>query len=318
MRPFQIGSLLALALLATGCDKPAPSQSSAPAAPAAPAPPAAAASAPPVVAEAPKEDSYVLARKNALPAAGSTRTQREVMDMDGIGLKLKIGLQSANGTMTQKHAVNEVMEGLGENKARRTLASKTAEDRMVVNTMEYPSPDEADPLQGIPVIVEHKDGAWSAVLESGTPTEEQEQALGKVVEDLGEDPDFAMFGDTPRKPGDKWEVDPKNLDGLGGAKDLTGSFTVEFVEVKEFRGIPCAVLKQTFDLLGVAPPEGQMPVMDMSLKGEGLSHRSLADFYEVEGTMTIAVTIEGSPEPGTTMKIEGPMTVTREATLEKK
>ncbi|WP_035613676.1 hypothetical protein, partial [Haloferula sp. BvORR071] len=132
------------------------------------------------------------------------------------------------------------------------------------------------------------------------------------------DSELAMYGEAPRKVGEKWNVDPKNLGGFADAKNLTGTFTVEFVEIKDFQGTPCAVLKSQFDVVGQADSEGgEGPKMTMKLKGEALSHRSLADKEDLEAKITSTMTMDGEAGPGMAMHVEGPFNMTTKTTLKK-
>jgi hypothetical protein len=264
------------------------------------------------------EEGHVLARKGGLPPVGTTLTEATVHEMPDAVLALKMGEQEIPGTMSTKEVSNEVVEGLSPTKVRRILTSKTSENRMVIMEQEQPAPEEGDALQGLPVIIEEKDGKWTATLEEGKATEEQAEALEELVQEQVDDTDFAIYGDSPRKPGDKWDVDLKTLPTFGGATGMKGSFGVEFVEVKDFKGTPCAVLKFNVDLAGTTVKKGEGPVMNIKLKGEALSHRSLADLVDLDFKLTGTVTVDGSPAPQATMTMTGPMTLTGSATLEKK
>lgn len=262
-----------------------------------------------------KAGGHVLATKDALPPAGKILTKESTMEMKDAALDIEAGGQKMNGTMSRKDTKVETFETLGPDKIRRTLVSTTNEGQMVMNGQEQQTPSPSDPLTGLPVVLEQKDGSWTASLESGTATPDQTTALEKVAKEMAKSDDYAMYGDTPRKPGDKWAVDPKNLTGFGDAEGLSGSFNVEFMEVKEVGGIPCAVLKTVFDIAGKAASKENDPGMNMTLKGEALVHRSLADQIDLDGKIDCAVSIEGSPAPQVKMTAKGPMTMTTKGSL---
>jgi hypothetical protein len=255
-----------------------------------------------------------LAREGVVPGVGKTFTQRSSATMGESELKLKLDFETAKGTIERKEASNEILEGLAEGKARRILMSKTVEKRTVIQEMEQPAEEEHDELQGLPVILEFKDGKWSAELEEGEATPEQKQALEQLVEIQSRESDMATYGKEPRKPGDTWQVDPKGLKEFCGAQGLEGDYKVEFVEVKEIGGTPCAVLKSVFDLKGVSPKKKDEPQLKMTVKGEAVVHRSLADLVDLEARLDGTVTAEGAPGGGMTFSIEGP--IKGEATVE--
>jgi len=261
-------------------------------------------------------EGHVLARKDDLTGVGKTVTRTTVREMNEAALTLEMGDKKLPGTVSSKEASNEVVEIISPSKARRTLASKTNEGRMVVMEQEQPMPEKADPLQGLPVILEKKDGKWTATLEEGKATAEQEAALEKL-ETEGDGEDLAIYGEAPRKPGDKWDVDLAKLPSFGGAKDLKGTFTMEFVEVKDIEGTPCAVLKSIVDVTGTTVKEGDEPSLSMRMKGEALVHRSLTDLIDLDSKMTATMDMEGVAAGGVKMKISGPVTMTRTATVGK-
>lgn len=271
--------------------------------------------------------TYVLAKKGATPSAGTTVTEKSSAEYGEAKLQIKFEFQTGGGTLHNKMASNVVLEGLAPGKLRRTLASKTSENHVVVAGSEQPSPEEADALQGVPVIVQYKDNAWTAALEDGAPDEDQKKALEELLVEYRAESDFTIYGDTPRKPGDKWNVDPKTISQFAGMEKMEGSFNVEFVEVKEVAGTPCAVLKSSFDLSGdstegkgEAPAEGEAArkPMKMKLKGEIASQRSLAELVDLQSKCTATMSGDGSPAPGVTMSMEGPFAAETNVTVEKK
>ena len=128
---------------------------------------------------------------------------------------------------------------------------------------------------------------------------------------------FIIYGDAPRKPGDKWTVDPKTITEFAGMKKMEGSFNVEFVEVKDIAGTPCAVLKISFDLSGVSTEESENP-MKMKIKGEVATERSLAELVDLQSKCTATMSGDGSPAEGVTMSVEGPFAAETTASVAKK
>jgi hypothetical protein len=111
------------------------------------------------------------------------------------------------GTMNRKEASVTTYVSLGDNKSRRTLESKTANTQRALNGQEQNMPEKEDALLGVPVLLEYKDGKRVATLESGaTAKGEQAKELEKLNKTINKRGDFAMYGDTPRKVGDKWTV----------------------------------------------------------------------------------------------------------------
>ncbi len=291
MKSLAFGTLIGLGLALVSCEK-----KSDPASPSA---------------ELSAGNGYVLARKISLPAPGKTWTKETVVSIPAGTMQISASGQEMDGSMSSKDTRTESMEAISETKARHLVTGETNEGKMIVAGQEQPVPRQPNALLKIPVIVEFSDGKWSATLEAGEPTAEQEKALAKLAKQCSDNNDLAMYGDTPRKPGDQWDADPSTLSSFGDAESLEGSFRVEFVEVKEYDGVKCAVLKSVFDLAGRGPEEEDAPEMTMKMKGEAVSYRSLTDLVDLNTEITASLIIEIEPAPGVSMKIDGPMTMTQ-------
>ncbi|MES2922288.1 MAG: hypothetical protein V4819_12120 [Verrucomicrobiota bacterium] len=263
-------------------------------------------------------NSFVLAQKHYLPPAGTVATKNTSMVMTDSAMTVKAGPQEMQGTASRTETGVETLEVLSKDKIRRLQVSKKASGKMTMNGQDQPSPETPDPLEGIPVILERKGETWTASLENGAaPAPEQQKRLDRMVAEIVRDSDFQMYGDTPRSPGDKWQVDPAKIGAFDEVKSVTGTYSVEFVEVKEFDGVRCAVLKATYDFKGKSEASDESQAMDIAMKGEAISRRSIADQFdlgvEIKGTMTV----DGSPVENVTMHIVGPMTMTQKVALKK-
>lgn len=266
----------------------------------------------------PEVETFVLATRKYLPPAGTVGTTESSMVMRDAALTVMAGEQEMKGTATQTEAGKTTLEFLSMDKIRKLVVSKKSGGKMTMNGQDQPSPEKSDPLEGVPVILVRNGASWTASLESGaTPDAEQRERLDRTVKEITKDADFLMYGDTPRKPGDKWAADPSVLSGFGDASGVVGTYAMEFVEVTEIDGVRCAVLKGTFEFTGKTDSSDKSRPMDITMKGEAISHRSIADQcdlkVEIKGTMTIS----GEPAPNVTIHVEGPMTMTQKITLKK-
>lgn len=265
-----------------------------------------------------KDGPVVLAQKHLMPPPGTTATKENTMTMTDAAIKMKMGEQAIEGTLTSTEASKEIREFLTADKIRYRLESKSSVEKMKLNGEDQAGPEKTDALIGVPVILERKDGKWTAKLEKGgDPSAEQQASLDEEISSMEKDSDFAMYGDTPRKPGDKWEVDPSKLMDFGDAENLTGKYHVEFTEIKEVQGVRCAVLKATFDIKGKTKAEGDSPQMDIQIKGDAVSHRSITDKVDLKVEVNGKVTVTGKPAPQMSMHVEGPMQMIEKVTLKK-
>ncbi|WP_367870721.1 hypothetical protein [Luteolibacter sp. Populi] len=264
------------------------------------------------------EEGHVLAKKskgNSQPA-GTKVTKNSLLEITDAKLTVEVkGQPPMAGTMSRKDTEVNTLEILSATKARRLLQDKETSSAMIINGQERPMGDKPESLKGVPVILEEKeDGTYTATLEAGEATAAQTEDLTKLAKGLGNDSDLAIYGETPRKPGDKWTVDPKKIKAFGEAEDLAGTYTVEFVEVKDFQGTPCAVLKSEFEVTGAALGGAGMK---MGFKGTAVTHRSLADRVDLETKMESTMTMEGQPNPQVTMHVTGPFKMTQTGTVKK-
>lgn len=267
--------------------------------------------------QAAEAEGHVLAKKNPPAVVGSKLTTETVSLMkDGKYIFTAEG-EKIEGKGSFKSEEIVAIECLSPTRFRRlqTKLEESTHMEMLGETVDEPG--EADPLTGVPVILEkqEKDGSYTATLEKGEATEEQKKALKEVAEEASTEDDFTMYGEQPRKPGEKWEVDVPKLSGFADGENLRGTMTIEFVEVKELSGVRCALLKATFDLSGTLKDE-EIGAGKMTLKGETLVHRSLADQVDLEskttGRMTLATKAEGMP-----MEMDSPATISIRSTFTK-
>lgn len=140
--------------------------------------------------------------------------------------------------------------------------------------------DEHDFLHGSPVVIEKKDGVWTRRKEDGSALSEEEEAEFTDFDPLEVQAQaWLIYGDTPRKPGDRWTVDLSKTDHFGALKHPTGTISAEFVDVTKVTGIDCATIKLNIDLKAETGARG-----DITLKCEATEHRSLADRLALDMT----------------------------------
>ncbi len=273
------------------------------------------------------EESYVLAVKSeGFPQAPGTKiTKESTTEIQAAKMSItaqaprkandpgapQVEPQTKEGTMTRKETRAENLEVLSPTKARRTMDAGKVEGSIFIEGQERPLPKGPSPLEKVPMIVEYKDGKYEVTLEAGEPSAVQTQLLAQFSKMHGNDNDSLIYGTEPRKPGDKWDVDPKSVRFMGEAEDLSGSYKIEFVEVKEFQGTPCAVLKAAFDITGKSK-NGKA-----SFKGTATTLRSLADKMDLEVKMEASMVMDTQPNPQITTHVAGPFVSTQTTKVEK-
>lgn len=261
------------------------------------------------------DGTYILASNNPFPPVGKTYTRSIITETKDGKIEYQIEENQISGTTSHRTETVETIEPITEHKLRHVIVSESDKGTTVVNGQEQPQNEDPNALLGIPVIVEVKDGKITATLENGTPTEEQESALDEIRENYETNDDFVMYGNTPRKPGDRWEADPSKLGSFAGGNEFSGSLSVEFKNVEEINGIKCANLAMTFDMTGIIIGEDDEPQAEMAIKGKADVIRSIEDRIDIVVKLTGTMTMEGEVENGVTMKIKSPVTMEQSIAL---
>lgn len=260
------------------------------------------------------EGSHALATKGGMPAVGTVFTSSRTFSYDKLTMKVTGGPRPMDGTVQRKDTIVETFEGLGQGKMRRTLVSSNVEGEVVINGQVNRPPRKLDGLLETPVIVSRDGDKWVAALEKGVPFENQKKDLALLERAMSRDPAFAAYGNMPRKPGDKWDAGldafcPELFGEFADVEHVDGSFAVEFVETKEFKGMPCARLKVVLDLKG--SPKGTGGKGTFTFKGQGDVLRSLRDQTDVAWKFagTVSVSDPGNDSGGPAMQVDGPVVI---------
>ncbi|MEN8693189.1 MAG: hypothetical protein ACN4GG_11225 [Akkermansiaceae bacterium] len=259
--------------------------------------------------------AYLLATKEYIPTVGTVREDKKAMLMKGAKMQLNISGQIMEGSMTMKDNEQEKYEILAADKIRYTLVQKDLEQKMIFMDQPMPIPAQPSPLVETPVIFTKKDGAWSGALEEGGASVAQKDKIKDLEDAFNQDADFKVYGDTPRKVGDEWEVDAADI---MGDDELEGKIKVKFSRVEMFEGKNCAVIEGNLDLTG--QPE-EMAGATLKMVGKLTIHRSLADKTDIstkmDGSMSMIGKMEPQPGMAVDMKVKGAMTMNQTTTLRK-
>lgn len=238
------------------------------------------------------------------------------METKDATLLLTMADQELAGSMSRKSETVETAESVSAEKLRHKIVSDIDETSVIIEGQEQPGSEQGNPLVGVPVILEVKDGKLAASLEEGSPTEEQQVELEKILKRYDSTEDLVMYGGVPRKPGDSWDVDPSELSNFAGGTGLAGTFTVEFMGVEEINGVNCAKLECVFELKGEAISEAEEPGMAIAINGKADVVRSIQDLVDLDVKLIGTVTVEGAPAEGMKMSVNGPFEMRQTAELE--
>ena len=253
--------------------------------------------------------TYILATKEESHPAGTVIEESNTMTMKNGKLDLNLQGQIMEGSMTMTETEQIKWEFLAADKRRYTLVKGETKQEMIMMGQPAPMPQQDKALLNNSVIFTKKDGTWTGVLEKGNATKQEQAEIDAVTENFSQNTDFKIYGDTPRKVGDKWEVDGADAFDLGEMNDTDGKMTVKFEKIEKYQGTNCAVLKCSLNIKGDI---AQMKGMNMGIKAEAIVHRSLADQVDLNNDLTGSMSMVGKmePQPGFAidMKMNGAMT----------
>ncbi|MFT6180662.1 MAG: hypothetical protein ACI9NQ_001088 [Paracoccaceae bacterium] len=254
-----------------------------------------------------EQKTYLLAKENnALPVKEKFKVIKRMATTDA-KIGIEVADQTMNGTMNNSNKEEIIYDFLSEDQIRVTYEKKRSLEK---STMAGNETDEEviDPSEGKTILLEKKDGKWVAKLEKGKIEEADQESFDETLKDLAkefnEDGDPQLYGTEPRKVGDSWDVDPKAMPGMEEFDVKGGNLTMTFVEVKDFQGEPCAVLKTSFKI-DAEMMEKQMKGMGVSFAGNGRVVRSLKYLtdYKFTGEMKMKMSGDMEIQPGMNAKM---------------
>lgn len=217
--------------------------------------------------------------------------------------------QDITGEMSVENTQTETITILSATQIRVMHKPTTVVAKIIVNGKEENAPsDKPGPLDSLNVLLDKSDGKWTASIENGaTPSEAQKKALEEQAAMYNANDELLLYGEAERMPGDKWDVDIATLRTFAGTMPGTGKGMIhlEFVEITNFNGVECALIKSTFEVAGKTPPEGSQPSMDATLKAENITYRSLSDFTDLQTTIKGDIMIKGPAGENVELTING-------------
>ena len=245
---------------------------------------------------------YVLALEKApLPVKEKFKTSRN-MSMPDAKIELKIAGQNIKGTMSNSAKEEAIFDFVSEDEIRVTYLKNRSLQKTVMMGPEKEE-EKVDASEGRGFLLEKKEGKWVGKLAEGEVEEEDQKEIDKKVKSLegnfNKQNDAHIYGTKPRKVGESWDVDPSLMPGMDDFDIQGGKMMMTFLEVKDFEGEPCAVLKTSFTMDGESKDEN-LEGMEMKLTGSGRIVRSLKYLvdYKFVGEMEMDMKGEIEPQPG--------------------
>ncbi len=259
--------------------------------------------------------SYILAKSEAvLPLEREFKVVRTMaMDDAQIEIKMKVGGQGMEGTMSKSKSEEIVYDFVSEDRIRVSYRKDRAQEKSSMMGREDEN-EEIAPSEGKVILLEKKNGKWMGKLEAGEIEEADQESfdetLKKLEAEFNENSEKAMYGTKPRKVGESWDVDAALMPGLEDFEVKGGELTMTFVEVKEVQGELCALLKTAFSIQAEMRDD-DMEGVGVLIEGSGQIVRSLSLLtdYQFTGDMTMKMSgeIEVQPEINAMISMDGAM-----------
>ena len=189
--------------------------------------------------------TYILASENPPMPVGITFRVSDRSVVSNGKMKMTLGERVIEKEMNGTTKELRLLEVLKEDSIRVTFK----EHREISKEDNEEPEEEVHPIEGRVVMLQRVEGKWSGKLQGEAPEpavlKEVEEEVKSLTKSLNENVEESvqMYGTEPRKIGDKWEVDVKLMPEMEDLKIEKGKVTLTFVEVKQFNGEECAVLK---------------------------------------------------------------------------
>lgn len=246
------------------------------------------------------EQTYLLAMENPELPIGRSFLAKERMSGADAKLSLRLGEHEVGGTMNLAEIKDRIISFPEKGKVRFSFTEVRTKTEIKIDEMPGEISDVVKPLSGKDVLVEKKDGEWVARIEKGGVLEENEEEIRKELESLesffNEDEDAKLYGTEARKIGDKWDVDPRFLPGMGEFEVNGGKLSLHLKEVKEYEGDECAVIEMIFQLKGFSTDPEQKG-LDATFSGSSRVVRSLTLLTDLKRTMDTRFKLAGKTNP---------------------
>ena len=238
--------------------------------------------------------TYVLAREGAPLPAGKTFANKRAISMTDAKMALEAGEQVVQGVMSTLEEEERLIEFVDQTKVRISVTKQNKQMAMQVGQAPVRKRGRVKATEGKVFLVEKVDGKWSAKVEKGEVTKEQEEEIQRELKSLetkfSENYDTEIYGTEPRKIGESWKVAARFVPLAAGLDIKEGECTLEFKEVKTIDGEDFAVLKMVYDIKAVSDEVDQKG-MSLHFTGTGETLRSLSLLmdYQFDGESKVEI-----------------------------
>ncbi len=266
-------------------------------------------------ADLPAATGYVLARPHALPPAGTKGHVSGRFEMVEAPMTLKMPDEQLVGTMTTRTEKAMRYEVLSATEVKILVEKDRDTQEMTLKGERQPRPPKVSPIEGQALTFTLLDGAWVASLDGGGElSDEQREKTKRLSEKLGGSEKVGIYGTGPRTVGEDWEIDPKHIPGMGVDSNFQGTFHLKFDRVEDYEGHRCAVLLGSMKVVGT-PREDDESGLEINVTASVTTYRSLEHLEDLKMELAGEMSMSGSPQPGVSMAVRGPLLIQQKVDL---
>ncbi len=263
------------------------------------------------------QKEYVLANKEVTLPVKEKFKAIENTSMKDAKMSVAVAGQKFDGTMSQSGKEEVVFDFVSKNQIRVSYEKNRSLEKTLMMGQESDE-EEVKASEGKTFVLDRKGGKWKAKLEKGEIKEEDMEEIvdtaKKLERKFNTNEDLQIYGDKPRKVGESWDVDPKLIPGIDEFEVRGGKMTMTFLEVKDFQGEQCAVLKTSFTV-NAEMSDKNMDGMVVDFEGSGRIVRSLMFFTDYKFTGGMKMKMKGAfdAQPGVpaSMTMSGDMKISQ-------
>ncbi|MGB6222985.1 hypothetical protein [Haloferula sp.] len=253
------------------------------------------------------EKSYQLVSEKPEVMPGLKLTVTESMTMEGGKFTMEMPEGPMEGALDQESLKVVSVAHETASKIKATITSSKAEQTMSMNGQAMPQPPQEMPLIDVPLAITLTEGTWKAQREDGEEADMLAQVeLANIERLVSGVEDENVYGTEPRKPGDTWTVDAREMSMVDASDDVEGSVKMKFDQVAEHEGIECAFLTGEITMNGSPPGADEAGGGKIELSGTFKIIRSLEHRMDLSRTMNGNMKIEMKTPIGM-MKMAGPV-----------
>ena len=240
-----------------------------------------------------KGPGFVLGKKGAVLPVGTKVAVSGIFQFEDVPLSIRVpgqAMQVGSYWSSSKKTIR--YDVLSPSKLSVEVENEVEEMRVKLEGKPEEPATKKGPLMGLPLVADLADGKWALTREEGDFDEDQESALGRLLDTVCDPNSVGRYGGT-RHVGQKWNVDPKLIPGVDDS-GLSGTFKLSFDRLEELDGHQCAVLIGMINVTGTQGEDGEVTITRAASATIYRSIEHLVDLkMRIEGILTVKSDSDG-------------------------